>query len=313
MFAGDRGRLMNAALSAAAVAVAATGAADVLDQPVRLTGRPDPSPHYYKMTTEVVAIEADGRRLPADVYEVWIAFVPQARDGDTVTCRRFTVRLGDGAPVSLPALESWSYRFQSGADGFGIDQARFERLADERGTPLAPPVAYHVFNAFVDFHTLGQVLAGRTEKGGGIQDLRTIGQTLLHEAAHSEPPVSLGTLVEKGSTFKNGAITLELKGLSQVDGRRSAIVGYDSGDCSLRMVLRPAPQAKIEVSGGSRYRGELYVDLKTQWLLKATLDEIVVTETGGSALPQKVRSVIERRLRLHAIPREDFDGRGEWP
>jgi len=63
----------------------------------------------------------------------------------------------------------------------------------------------------------------------------------------------------------------------------------------------------MKVQGGSHYTGDLYVDLETQWLLKATMMEIVVTETSGAVLPQKLASVIERRLLLRAVSKADFE------
>jgi hypothetical protein len=308
-------------LAASGIALAALlggpslAAGQDLTREIRLSGDPDPTTHYYRMTTEVVGIEPDGRRKAPEVYDLWLEYAPRpGAGGDLVTCRRFTVGLSALPAVTLPSLENWSYAFRPGHDGldergfiFGIDQARFEGLADARGEVLPLPGAYAVFNAFADFHSFGQVFARRTSEGKGIQDLHTIGQTVLHASAHSEPPISLGAMVAKGSSFKNGAITLELKGLSLVGGRRCALIGYDSGDSALRMTLKPMPQVTLEILGGSHYTGDLYVDLETQWLLKATLTEFVVSETSGAALPQKLASVIERRLLLRALGRAEFE------
>jgi hypothetical protein len=284
-----------------------------VDQDVRLTGEPDSKTHYYEMTTEVSHVAFNGQRKSADVYKVWLEYEPHP-DGDKVTCRRFTVRVGETPEVELPSLKDWSYTFRRAVSGldergriFGIEQSKFEGLADDKGNVLPPTVAYLVFNAFVDFHSFAQVFAERTTEGNGIQDLRRIGQKVLHSSAHSEPPVSLGTFVEKGSTFKNGAVTLELKGLSLVKGRSCAIVGFDSGESTFHMILKPAPQVAINVNGGSRYLGDLYVDLETQWLLKATLFEFVVSETTGAVLPESVKSVEKRMLLLTALDKAEFE------
>jgi hypothetical protein len=302
---------------ALAVLIAAARSSSGLDlmSELRLTGDPEPTVHYYRMTTEVVAVDPDGKRHSPEVYDLWLEYAPKpATAGDLVTCRRFTVRLGDKPPVALPSLENWSYTLRLTPTGldergfiFGIDQTKFERLETANGEVLPVTAAYPVFNAFVDFHSFGQVFARRTSEGQGIQDLHTIGQKILHNSAHTEPPVSLGSAVEKGSVFKNGAVTLELKGLSSVDGRRCALIGYDSGDSSFKMIMKPLPQVAVETSGGSHYWGDLYVDLETQWLLKATLTEIVVAETSGAILPQKVRSVIERTLLLRAVSRDELE------
>jgi len=301
------------------VVFARLSAAADLPREVRLTGDPNPAVHYYRATTEVVEIAPDGRRKAKDVYDLWVEYTPRpGAAGDLVTCRRFEIAAGGKARVALPALDDWSYPLRYGADGldergfiFGIDQTRFEQLADASGETLPLGITYSVFNAFVDFHAFDQVFARRSSEGGGIQNLQRFGQTVLHAAANKAAPISLGSMVSKGSRFQNGAITLELKGLSRVGARRCALIGYDSGESSLEMTLTPAPQVTIEVKGGSRYAGDLHVDLETQWLLKATLMETVVTETTGALLPQKVASVIERRLLLRALSKSEFDaGRG---
>jgi hypothetical protein len=104
-------------------------------------------------------------------------------------------------------------------------------------------------------------------------------------------------------------VTLALKGTSVVDGRRCALVGYDSGDASLSMTLQPAPQVVLEMHGSSHFFGDLEVDLATQSLREATLAEFVVQETSGDVLPQKIRTVVERKLVLRELSREEF-GRG---
>lgn len=313
MKTGKRPVIRTLSCSIVAVLLGASGASTAeLPREVRLTGEPSPTVHYYRSTTEVVEIAPDGKRRPRDVYDLWLEYAPKpGAAGDLVTCRRFTVAQAGGAPVALPSLEGWSYTVHPGVDEhgfiFGIDQARFERLTDANGVALPLPVAYAAFNAFVDFHGFANVFARRTSEGGGIQDLRRFGQTVLHASAHSRPPIALGSTVAKGSTFQNGAITLELKGLTRIGGRRSALIGYDSGESSLKMSLTPMPGVTMTVVGGSRYVGDLYLDLETQWLLKATLIEMVVSETSGDMLPQKLASVTERHLLLQALRKSDFD------
>jgi hypothetical protein len=281
---------------------------------VRLTGVPDSTPGCYRMITEYVRIEPDGRRVAPDVHDLWIECAPEPGGEIKVTCRRYTFREGDSAAVAIPALGGWSYRFRRSATGldergwiFGIDQARFAQLADERGAVLPKAVAYCMFNAFVDFHSFCQVFAERTSGGAGIQDLHRIGQKVVHAAARLEAPISLAGFAEPGSVFRLGEVTLELKGLSLVDGRRCALVGYDSGDASLRMTVRPAPQVSLEVRGSSHFFGDLYVDLASQTVRKAALAEFVVQETSGAVLPQKIRTVVERKILLRALSKEEFE------
>jgi hypothetical protein len=67
--------------------------------------------------------------------------------------------------------------------------------------------------------------------------LKKIGDKIVHAAAFSEPKLNLA-----GSFFKNGEITLEFKGLSRVNGKSCALIGYDSGESSFKMVVNPIPE-----------------------------------------------------------------------
>ncbi len=315
-FAPVRGGRCGAGLAAllllAGGAAGGAAAAGGPEAAAQLTGVPGPGTHHYRLTTEVVAIAPDGQRQRPDLFDVWIEYT-LLPDGDvTVTCRRFAFRAGDSPPVVLPALKDWSYRTRLTPTGldergwiFGIDQAKFAGLADERGAVLPQGAAYCVFNAFVDFHSFSEVFVRRTD-GGGIQDLQRVGQRIVHAASHREAPISLGDFVAQGSTFRLGEVTLDLKGTSEVDGRPCALVGYDSGDASLAMTLQPAPQVRLEVRGSSHFFGDLYVDLATQAVRRATLTEFVVQETSGAVLPQKIALVIERKLALRDLSREEF-------
>ncbi len=297
---------MNKCFAAVAVLVTAFNLAVSGPSPeIHLTGIPDSTPHCYKMTTNVTHIEPNGQRKTWEVYTVWLELTPKA-EGDRVTCRRFTFREGEAPEVAIPSLQDWSYRlpktaFDDRGQLFGIEQAKFERLLDEKGKVIPQGDAYMVFNAFVDFHSFCHVFAARTNSGMGIQDLHQIGDKIVHAAANGEAPVSMGSMVEKGSTFKNGEITLELKGSSTIKGESCAIVGYDSGNSSLHMILKPMPQMKVETYGGSHYWGDIFINLNTQWVQKATLAELVVSETAVPGMPTKLHSVIERWIVLESI------------
>jgi hypothetical protein len=270
--------------------------------PISLTGRPVQGLHDYKMVSTVTHVEPDGRRNAREVYTVWLRLALDS-EGYSVTCRRFTFRDSGKPEVEIPALKGWSYRLPKGAlddrgQIFGIDQAKFAALLDEKGQALPQGTAYLVFNAFVDFHSFCQVFAVRAERGGGIQDLHRIGDKIVHQASFGEAPVSLGSMVEPGSAFKNGEITLALKGTTLVKDESCAIVGYDSGDSSVHMTIAAAPQVKVEMKGGSHYWGDLVINLRTQWVEKATLSEIVVSETAVPGMAEKIHSVAERWLVL---------------
>ncbi len=211
------------------------------------------------------------------------------------------MQFGSNPETAVPSLENWTYPFQGTAAGidekgqvFGIDHAKFDKLADAKGQPLPADKAYFVYNTFIDFHSFCNVFAEAAPEGKGIQDLKRIGQKIVHAASFTEPPVNLGSNIAKGSVFKNGEVTLELKGVSVVDGAACAIVAFDSGQSSFQMIINPIPNMEVRTVGSSHYKGDLYIDLATRWVRKVTMDELVVSETSVPMVPTKVNGVIER-------------------
>jgi hypothetical protein len=266
-----------------------------------------PEPQVFEMETRVITYALDGKRVNTDVLRLSLACTP-GKDADQYTCRKFTVQLGTAPEVAIPVVENWSYSFQRTATGldekgqvFGIDHARFEKLLDANGRPLPPDKAYYVYNAFIDFHGFCNVFAEPVSGGKGIQDLKTIGQKIVHAASFTEPPVNLGSNIAKGSTFKNGEVTLELKGVSLVDEAACAIVAFDSGQSSFQMIMNPMPNMEVRAVGASHYKGDLYIDLATRWVRKVTMDELVVSEATVPMLPNKVNAVIERETLIRNV------------
>jgi hypothetical protein len=259
------------------------------------------------METRIITYEPDGRRANTDVLRLGLRCAP-GKDADQYTCTRFTVQFGDGPEVAVPAVENWTYSFKGTATGidekgqvFGIDHAKFEKLVDANGRPLPPDKAYFVYNAFIDFHAFCNVFAEPVPGGRGIQDLKHIGDKIVHAAAFTEPPVNLGSNIAEGSTFKNGEVTLGLKGLSMVDKTACAIVAYDSGQSSFQMVVNAMPNMEVRSVGASHYQGDLYIDLATRWPRKATMYELVVAQTTVPTLPNKVNAVIERNTVIRNV------------
>ncbi|MCP4644780.1 MAG: hypothetical protein GY851_30340, partial [bacterium] len=202
------------------------------------------------MTSNLINYALDGTRLGTDTMRLRLKCVPatvSGREADRYTCPDFSIEFAGGPQVSVPALRNWTYDFgpmDTGIDEkgqvFGIDHGKFENLTDANGKPIAADKAYHVYNAFIDFHAFCNVFAYPTSGGGkGVQDLKRIGDRIVHASAFSEAPVSLGTNTAEGSTFKNGEVTLALEGLSSVDGAACAIVAYDSGASSFQMFMKP--------------------------------------------------------------------------
>lgn len=326
-----------AALAAAglwlAACAAGLGAANAQTQPVRrkipvdlggpfdLAGERTPEVRYYLQETIVIHFGFDGRRTGKETYALKLRRLPaplSGKGGDEYTVREFSVKSGDGVAETIPSLAGWSYVFSPGPTGrdekgqvLGIPHARFENLTTSRGTKLSAIAAYPVYNSFIDFHAFCDVFARPTADGGGIQDLRTIGQEIVHASAFSEPPVNLGSGIKEGSVFRNGEVKLVFKGLSQVDGAACAVVGFDSGESTLRMIVPLGPDKDVVTVGGSEYLGDIFIELATRWVSRVRLDEFVVTETQlpgtAAGAGQKIPAYTVRHLLIRLISREEYE------
>ncbi len=283
----------------------------ILRQTFDLAGPRSAQVQSFEMETRVITYAPDGKRVNTDVLKLGLKCAPArltGKEADEYTCTKFTLQLGSSPEIAVPAMANWTYLFKNTASGldekgqmFGIDHAHFEKLTDAKGQPIPADKAYYVYNAFIDFHGFCNSFAEPTQGGKGIQDLKSIGQKIVHAAAFTEPPVNLGSNIAKGSTFKNGEVTLELKGLSLVDGAACALVDFDSGQSSFQMVVKPMPNMEVRSVGASHYKGDLYIDLATRWPRKVTMDELVVAESTVPMLPNKVNAVIERNTIIRNV------------
>ena len=269
-----------------------------------------PGIQRFLMESKMITHASDGSVVDEVVFRLRLTATPAApreAGGDRYTCTGFTVRRGPEAEVTLPSLAGWSYLFKHRpgevdelGQTLGIDHKPFEHLTDANGSELPEVIAYHVYNAFIDFHAF-QVFTEPTGGGGGIQDLKRVRQKIVHAASHSRPSTSLAGSVAEGSYFENGEVTLELKGLSLVDERPCALVGFDSGQSSFVMLMTPAPGIEVKTVGSSHYWGDVYKDLETLWIRRANLTELVLTETAVPNAPQPVRSVVERSILVRKL------------
>lgn len=283
----------------------------VLGRTFNLAGKRSQQTQLFQMESRLIHYALDGTRVSTDVYKLRLKCVPaqlSGKGGDEYTCLDFTLKIGDAPEVSIPALKSWSYIFKMTAtnlDGagqvLGIDHAKFEDLRDSNGNAIPQGNAYHVYNAFIDFHGFCNVFAERTASGKGIQNLRRIGERVVHESAFSEPPVDVAGNVAKGSFFKNGKITLEFKGLCLVDDVPCAIVTVDSGRSSFKMIMNPGANMEERAVGSSHYKGDIYIDLATRWVRKVTFDELVITESTMPTARKKRNEVVERNITIRNI------------
>jgi len=272
---------------------------------------------YFMMTSKLMNYTLDGTRLGTDTMRLRLKCVPakvSGREADQYTCGEFTIEFGGAPEVAVPALRNWTYDFGSVVEGidekgqvFGIDHGRFEKLTDAKGNAIAPDKLYHIYNAFIDFHAFCNAFACPIGEGGkGVEDLKRIGDRIVHAAASTEAPVNLGSNIAEGSSFKNGEVTLAFKGLSVVDGTACAIVAYDSGESSFQMLTRPMPNMEVRSVGSSHYLGDIYIDLASRWVKKATMYEFVVTETKLPMPPNKVNGVVEREILIRNVGEAEF-------
>ncbi len=267
---------------------------------------------YFVLESKLLQYNVNGTRKSLNIYRLYLRCVPFVKTNppeDEYTCTRFTVQLDSAREMDIPALANWKYLFTLYPDSndkqrqlFGIDHSKFEHLTDDKGKVLPIENTFHVYNAFIDFHSMS-VFAERTPKGRGVQDIKQIGQKIIHEAAFSQPGENLGSQVAEGSYFKNGEITLTFKGLSLANHKSCAMLGYDSGESSFYMVVKPFGNMEVKTKGSSHYFGDIYKDLKGGWIQKATLHELVISETIVPGQAKALNGIIERTIEINNIPK----------
>ncbi len=283
---------------------------DLSGKKVNLAGPRGAERQYYRMETRIAVYGPDGKRLGTDQLILFLTGQATSK-GEEYACRKFFVHKSGAAKVEIPDLANWQYVFgftNERGDLLGIDRSKFQQVTGSDGKPLSFDMAYAVYNSFIDFHTFCNVFARETPQGQGIQDLKRVGQRIVHFAAFSEPPVDLGSSIKPGSSFKNGEITLELKGFSLVEGTECALVGFDSGESSFKMIMEPAPNIAVTTKGASHYQGDIYLDISSKWVKKATMSELVVSETIVPGMQEtKFSRTVERSITITSVSREQFD------
>jgi len=271
-----------------------------------LVGERSAESQYYHMERVIVVRADDGTRQSVERYNLRLIVEPDgqsAAENAKYTCVEFTMQKDNGPEVTIPALEGWSHDHVRGGgideQGllFGISDAKFQGLTDSNGEILEPIVAYQIKDVFVGFHSF-TVFADPYKEGGGIQDLKRIGDKIVHESAGVE------TTILEGSTFKNGEVTLEFKGVSVVGGATCAILHVDSGDGSFIMAFSHEG-VEIKTVGGTHYWADIYLDLASKWVKKSevTVVDITKTTTGDQVL---ATSVVETTTIIKAVPEAEF-------
>jgi len=288
-----------------------------LKGPFDLSIERTPEVHYFHMQTEFIHLGFNGRRTGIETYLLRLSCVPAAVSGkrlDEYVCREFGLKLGESVITTLPALRLFTYQFDqmsgvlSKGPMFGIPQEPFVGMKDSQGNSLPSDICYATYNNFVDFHALVDVFSRPMKYVKGIEQLKSIGDRFVHPGAFNEAPVSVDGVVRAGSVFRNGELTLELKGISLIDDRPCALVNYDSGESTLRMsFIQGDNREDVTMDGGSEYTGDIYIDLANGWVRKVTLNESVVTETYTASRPTRIPGYTARHILLRLISQQEFE------
>jgi hypothetical protein len=277
-----------------------------LNQEYDLGGERSAELQYYHMERVIVIRADDGTRQSVERYNLRLMVEPDdqsAAENAKYTCVEFTMQIDDGPEVTIPTLEGWSHDHVRGGgideQGllFGVPDTKFQGLTDSNDEILEPIVAYQIKDVFVGFHSF-TAFADPDKEGKGFQDLKRIGDKIVHESAGVE------TSILEGSTFKNGEVTLEFKGVSVVGGVTCAILHVDSGDGSFIMAFSHEGM-EIKTVGGTRYWADIYLDLASKWVKKSevTVVDITKTTTGDQIL---ATSVVETTTIIKAVPEAEF-------
>lgn len=280
-----------------------------LNNNFNFNGRRLSEPQEFEMVSKAITIDSDNNPNTITL-RLNLHATPIYSSNSTVfkyTCNYFSYQKEKSQEIELLSLKNWSYRFtESGIDSnnqvFGIDHHIFDNLTDPSGNDLDISVKYSVYNAFIDFHSLTDLFAQPTSAGSGIQNLKHIGDQIIHTAAYTKAPTHLGKSLKDGSYFKNGKITLNLEGLSIINNRHSAIIGYDSGTSSFEMIMQLAPNFEVITTGSSHYSGNIHKDLNDNWVNKVTLKEIVISQTIIPPPAQnKINATIMRNIIIDRV------------
>ena len=277
-----------------------------------LGGKRALQPQYFLLQNHYIKYAPDGDRMAHEYYKVLLSCVP-GEDGDVYTCHRFTIDLKGKEEKSIIELRDWTYLFHPGDDGLddqgqvlSIPHSQFEELTTGDGGAIDIEHSYAVYNTFIDFHAFNDVFARPSGEENGIEDLRAVGDVIVHSAAFSEPPVNLGADIKEGSVFRNGEITMLFKGVSFVNEAVCALVGFDSGESSFSMNVEAMPDMIVASNGSSHYFGDIYIDLDTHWLQKAEMAEFVVSETVVPNVDMKIHGIIEREVKIRNMDKDEF-------
>ena len=95
------------------------------------------------------------------------------------------------------------------------------------------------------------------------------------------------------------------KGLGVIDGKKCAIIGFNERGGGYVMYIRPMPILKVKTKGGTRYSGEIYIDLESLWVKKVNATIIDMTKTTMYGIPVEIAIPITT-LKIESVDQKVF-------
>ena len=99
--------------------------------------------------------------------------------------------------------------------------------------------------------------------------------------------------------------------MSIVNKKETAIVHYDSGESSFKMIMEPMPGVTINTLGRSHYFGDIFIDLNTKWVQKIVMAEIVIAQSKLPFPPNEISSIAERQSQILNVSQMQYENKIE--
>jgi len=261
---------------------------------------------YFIVSLEVFSHSSNGKCKNLDVYKLCIT-----REPDTYICKKILFQHNKEHEVSVPSLAGWSYNFdikslnKDGVDEqglmLGIPHTKFEKMVDSENSKLSIEAQYQVYSLFTYFHSLCNMTPEVYAK-----DLKKIGNQLINDYSSTESPINLGSTFLEGSKFIHGTETIEFKGLSLVNDSVCAIVGLDEKGGGYIMHMKPMPLLRIKTVAGTRFWGDIYIDLDEMHVKKVNATVIDISKTSMYGMPVDITIPITT-IKINSVSKEEFD------
>ena len=106
--------------------------------------------------------------------------------------------------------------------------------------------------------------------------------------------------------FLHGIETLDFKGLSVINSKTCVILGFDERGGGYVMYMKPMPILKVKTVGGTRFSGDIYIDLESLWVKKITATVIDMTKTTMFGIPVEI-SIPITSLTIRFVGKEEVE------